>query len=47
MTKPDTGFSLGSVKGACTPLDALISGINAANVHEEVGFGSPAGNEAL
>lgn len=28
-------------------LDALISGINPCNVHEEVGFGSPVGNEAL
>ena len=28
-------------------LDALISGINSSNVHEEVGFGSPVGNEAL
>lgn len=27
-------------------LDALISGINAANVHEEVSFGAPVGNEA-
>ncbi len=28
-------------------LDALISGINAANAHEEVSFGMPAGKEAL
>ena len=28
-------------------LDALISGINAANVHDEVSFGPPVGNEAL
>ncbi|MFM1788641.1 MAG: hypothetical protein RLZZ166_1108 [Pseudomonadota bacterium] len=28
-------------------LDALISGINAANLHEEASFGSPVGNEAL
>ncbi len=28
-------------------LDALISGINAANVHDEVSFGSPVGHEAL
>lgn len=28
-------------------LDALISGINEANVHDEVSFGSPLGNEAL
>ncbi len=28
-------------------LDSLISGISAANVHEEVQFGSPVGNEAL
>jgi antitoxin MazE len=28
-------------------LDALISGINAANIHDEVSFGSPVGNETL
>ena len=28
-------------------LDALISGINSSNVHDEVSFGSPVGNEAL
>jgi antitoxin MazE len=28
-------------------LDALISGINAANAHDEVSFGPPAGHEAL
>lgn len=28
-------------------LDALIGGINAANVHDEASFGSPVGNEAL
>lgn len=28
-------------------LDALISGINAANAHEEVSFGAPVGREAL
>lgn len=28
-------------------LDALIGGINAANVHEEASFGSPVGKEAL
>ena len=28
-------------------LDALINGICAANAHDEVGFGSPVGNEAL
>jgi antitoxin MazE len=28
-------------------LDALISGINATNAHDEVSFGSPVGNEAL
>ncbi len=28
-------------------LDALISGINAANVHDEISFGSPVGHEAL
>jgi antitoxin MazE len=28
-------------------LDALISGINAANVHKEVSFGAPVGREAL
>ena len=28
-------------------LDALISGINAANAHEEVSFGTPVGREAL
>ena len=28
-------------------LDALISGINASNIHEEVNFGSPVGKEAL
>lgn len=28
-------------------LDALISGINAANIHDEVSFGVPVGREAL
>jgi antitoxin MazE len=28
-------------------LDALISGIHSSNVHDEVGFGSPVGHEAL
>lgn len=28
-------------------LDALINGIHATNVHEEVDFGSPVGREAL
>jgi antitoxin MazE len=28
-------------------LDALISGINATNAHDEVSFGSPLGNESL
>ncbi len=28
-------------------LEALISGINSSNVHDEVSFGSPVGNEAL
>lgn len=28
-------------------LDALVNGINAENAHDEVSFGSPAGNEAL
>ncbi len=28
-------------------LDALISGINSSNVHDEVSFGSAVGNEAL
>ena len=28
-------------------LDALVSGINSDNLHEEVSFGSPLGNEAL
>lgn len=28
-------------------LDALISGITASNVHDEVNFGSPVGHEAL
>jgi antitoxin MazE len=28
-------------------LDALISGINASNVHDEVNFGAPVGQEAL
>ncbi len=28
-------------------LDALINGINAANAHGEVSFGSPVGKEAL
>lgn len=28
-------------------LDALIGGINAANVHGEVDFGAPVGREAL
>jgi antitoxin MazE len=28
-------------------LDALVNGINATNVHEEVNFGSPVGHEAL
>jgi antitoxin MazE len=28
-------------------LDALISGINSSNAHDEVSFGSPVGNEAL
>lgn len=28
-------------------LDALISGINSSNVHDEVSFGSPVGNEVL
>jgi len=28
-------------------LDALISGINASNTHDEVHFGSPVANEAL
>lgn len=28
-------------------LDALISGINAKNVHEEASFGSPVGKEML
>lgn len=28
-------------------LDALVSGINAANLHEESSFGRPVGNEAL
>ena len=28
-------------------LDALVNGINAENTHDEVSFGSPAGNEAL
>jgi antitoxin MazE len=28
-------------------LDALVSGINADNVHDEAGFGPPVGNEAL
>ena len=28
-------------------LDTLISGINAANAHGEVGFGPPVGREAL
>ena len=28
-------------------LDALISDINAANLHEEASFGSPVGNESL
>ena len=28
-------------------LDALISGINSSNVHDEVSFGSPVGPEAL
>jgi len=28
-------------------LDALVSGIRPANVHDEVNFGSPVGHEAL
>lgn len=28
-------------------LDALLSGINATNAHDEVNFGSPVGKEAL
>ena len=28
-------------------LDALIGGIDATNMHDEVRFGSPVGNEAL
>lgn len=28
-------------------LDALISGINASNVHDETNFGAPVGKEAL
>ena len=28
-------------------LDALVSGINAANAHEEVSFGAPVGKEAF
>jgi antitoxin MazE len=28
-------------------LDALVEGISADNVHEEVGFGKPVGREAL
>ena len=28
-------------------LEALSSGINPSNVHEEVGFGAPVGKEAL
>jgi antitoxin MazE len=28
-------------------LDALISGINTSNVHDEVSFGAPVGKEAL
>ncbi len=28
-------------------LDDLISGINSSNVHNEVSFGSPVGNEVL
>lgn len=28
-------------------LDALISDINAVNLHEEASFGSPVGNESL
>lgn len=28
-------------------LDALISGINSSNVHDEVSFGSPVGNEEI
>ena len=28
-------------------LDALINGINASNVHDEVSFGAPVGREAL
>lgn len=28
-------------------LDALIGGINADNIYEEAGFGSPVGHEAL
>ncbi len=28
-------------------LEALVSGITAENVHDEVSFGSPVGNEAL
>jgi antitoxin MazE len=28
-------------------LDALVSGMDADNAHEEVSFGSPAGKEAL
>ena len=28
-------------------LDALISGINLSNVHDEVSFGSPVGSETL
>ena len=28
-------------------LEALISGINASNVHDEASFGSPVGNETL
>ena len=28
-------------------LDALVSGIHASNVHDEVSFGAPVGQEAL
>ncbi|HQT82232.1 hypothetical protein LHV13_06365 [Ferrovum sp. PN-J185] len=34
-------------KNIAYDLDALIKGINAANMHEEISFGSPVGNEAL
>ena len=35
------------LKRAAYDLDALVNGINAANAHGEVDFGTPVGKEAL